>query len=635
MGNVPVKFDLQITVGSTTKGLMLAQSKGVKHFQAIPMPMFAPRTSIDEAKYSQRPPEHEMVWIQESFHGGIGQKTLKNPSEIFNNATVDTRFKGRAFLGPVWTSTTKPTTTGNYPPLKFAWFKGELYLLCTNGSSFEIWRYLPATATWKREMIKSTPATDLIVGLGYIIIACGLTTKYWYSTDGQTWTQSTLTNAEISYGCLVKEQLWFVKDYNNLFSCIDPSNAGTLSTETVCGDNQYGFTSLSTGGGLLFIGKQDTLGALDSNGKYFDLLPEFKLIPHARNFVNPCLFNNRMYFPVRFGLIEFNLTSGEVRNVSPSYFSPELTDLPAQIYGTTSTPDWLYLALRDPTSTTGVGVIVAGREEYLDGEVKWRWSKLTTAAVISDGATHFPLRASPAVISGVSNAILWYGNDLPSALYSRLPISFQSPYNDSTCTFYASTGAYLETSEYDFGFGDINKAFAKIDTYTSNLSSGHRTIQIYYSIDGGTWTSLATLSSGTLTTSSFPSSATGKKIALRFYPYSDSSSATPGLEKFILHAIIRDKVFWRFVFTIRVADGILDNQRVPLQDDVKSLTDFLATAYTTAWPCTLTEAELNIKTTDHTVILKPTGDGIRTVLNEETRRPEKYYTLEAIEAILT
>lgn len=88
---------------STEYPFMLASDKqGNLAWGVSEAPLLRPGQAMGEVSYADVPPEQELTWDgQYSMHGGFGQLDWRDPTRFFTSSGVDTRFRGKAFCGPL------------------------------------------------------------------------------------------------------------------------------------------------------------------------------------------------------------------------------------------------------------------------------------------------------------------------------------------------------------------------------------------------------------------------------------------------------------------------------------------------------------------------------------------------------
>jgi len=160
---------------------------------------------------------------------------------------------------------------------------------------------------------------------------------------------------------------------------------------------------------------------------------------------------------------------------------------------------------------------------------------------------------------------LGYGANMRTVVLPRVS---PNPLLDSTYR-YAASGTFT-TSDIDLGLKGQVKAYLQVDVFWQQVAAGV-TGRVYYSIDGGAWTSDFVDSAGasvtTITTVGwtslyFPVNTTGKRIALRFDLATNDSTTTPVLKAYQLHQFVRIPIRRRWLCGVMIAnDADLNDSR--------------------------------------------------------------------------
>ena len=361
---MPHTHDHQLNIGGTAYEFDLVRDdQGSAMYQVIEeIPQYQPNLKFTQTD-----------WI-----GGHGQYAFEDEDKYFEGQSIDTTQAGRMFLAPLITEVLESDDTElDSAPLGFFWFEAAGKWLCWTTGKI----YIYGT--------KWTAATTLIAGVlgmaelsGKVYAARGASTAYAYSTDGDTWTISDLavtTTDKYASGFLVcpnpagtAEVIWKFIIPNTLYHAAAPINAATgtnnWSSATYVGETSNNIINIFLSADKLYVGKEDGLYWVDSDGGVHAELPDELRVNHSiDNFKYINNWQTSSYFSIQRGMAEMT-TSGTYRPISP------LTDIDdigkvGDIVGITSDKDWLYVAMDEGTNTH----IYKGRETLTGGGLRWEW----------------------------------------------------------------------------------------------------------------------------------------------------------------------------------------------------------------------------------------------------------------------
>ncbi len=168
-------------------------------------------------------------------------------------------------------------------------------------------------------------------------------------------------------------------------SSTDPSNgSGSWSTLTKFGEQEYPIVGLvvDEDSDTLLIAKTDGVWQqyyepLREGGRLFtrNLTIHFRQQGHPNNFSGIHSWNGHTLLPLGGGgLLDYNVATREIKDISFSLTAPELTALHGQILALTSDTNCIYMALKDNNSE--LIHLVAGHYITVDGVTDWAWEFL-------------------------------------------------------------------------------------------------------------------------------------------------------------------------------------------------------------------------------------------------------------------
>ena len=310
-------------------------------------------------------------------------------------------------------------------------------------------------------------------------------------------------------------------------SSSDPTNSGSWSSVTTIGEKEYPITGLAVeeDSSTLLIAKTDGLWqqyyeALEDGGRLFirNLTIQFRNQGHPTNFTGVYSWNGHTLLPLgRGGLLDMDVKTGQVRDISFSVLMPELTSLHGQILAITSGLNCIYLALKDNSSQ--LIHLVAGHIITVDGATDWAWEML---GEVGAGAAITDLQTT-----------LWYDGTRND--HSRVWLGFTEDSVDEVPRFLpvgntgddktdgVTNGSDCEAIflRYDANLPRVNKHFSTIEVESKELGAGGRQWTFGYRIDDpdGDFTVIdAVNKTDSFQTITLPGGLNGKLLELNAVP---------------------------------------------------------------------------------------------------------------------
>ena len=317
-------------------------------------------------------------------------------------------------------------------------------------------------------------------------------------------------------------------------SSSDPTNSGSWSSLTTIGQKESPIVGLAVeeDTDTLLIAKTDGLWqqyyeALEDGGRLFvrNLTIDFRGSGHPGNFRGIHTWNKLVYLPMgRGGLLEYNVQSGQARDISFTLTADEFTDLHGVVLAMASSPSALYVALKD--ASTQVIHILAGHTVNVDGETDLRWDmigEVGAGATITDAQTTLWYDSSRN-----DHSRLWIGftESGVSVTPKFIPVGIAG--DDKTDGYTNDTDCEAVFTAYDGNLPRVPKHFAEMEVESKNLGAGGRQWAFDYRLDNDpTWVSWDTVSVSPFQTIKFPPGTSGNLLEIRARPAMTSAGTTP------------------------------------------------------------------------------------------------------------
>ncbi len=462
-------------------------------------------------------------------------------------------------------------------PVKFVWFPYVSKWICATSGKIYLYnntKWVPATTT-------VAGVTDLCVFGTTIFAACGTSVAYKYSTDGDTWTPSTLANlthdkyanyffvAPNSAG--TAEVLWKSYNPNELQSTTDGTNTTTnWSSYSYIGDTSTNITNIFLVNDNLMIGKTDGLWHYDSAGGIHQLRPDLAKNISTDNFKYITEWQGGVYFSEINGMGE--LTSVNAYAPMGALHDVENIGKRGDIVGLASDKDFLYVAIDEGTNTH----IYKGREIWRDGiGLRWEWCPWIFLSTYTC-ATMSTCQHS------TTDRRLWFGYTTGTTYGTAYVILSDNPTADSNYRF--TTSGFLKMS-YDYGTDPQwdklwQSAIIEQRRYTSGVetaASSGETVALKYRDDtdlpSADATSIITAyNTAGIVETNFSSAITNKRVSFELWLASDTNNATPEVSYFQAKGIEKPT-------TTRIHEMVYSIGDEPTEK-AKTLRDLLRTART-------------------------------------------------------
>ena len=528
-------YDHEIKVGSTTTQLKLLKDENGQ-------PMYRVLENIP--KYLE-----EMKIIQRDYKGGHGQFFLEDNDVYFEGQSVDTTIEGKLFLGPLINEVQEVDDTAlDSAPVCFVWFPGATvkWLCATAG---KIYRYdVASSGKWTAATTTLAGVTQMAVHNGVCYACMGASTKYYYSTDGDTWTITDLTDgyankiysAPNAAGTTMV--MWKYKTPNEVSSTTDGRTVAgggvQWSSPAYIGDTAKNINNIFWVSGTMLVGKDDNLYEYDSDGGVHALRDDLKVNASTNNFKYVAGWQTAAYHSEENGM-------GEVTSTNTYYSMGPLTKIDdigkvGTIIGIASDKDFLYVATDEGTNN----IIYKGREVRRGGGLRWEWcpwvflgtNACTTIAVAQHSTT---------------DRRLWFGYGTKTGYVTIT----DNPLSDSTATFAASGNIRMS---YVYGtnlYWDklIQSVVTQTQACTANI-----TVTPKYRINAETSDTALTAAittNGTVKTN-LSAELAFNRISLSLYLATNSSTVTPIVTYFEVRGVEKPE-------TVRIHECVYESLDTP------------------------------------------------------------------------
>lgn len=433
------------------------------------------KISESEGRYGNQPAEVELPMVWRTAHLGYGDDQQRGEGRYFYAEGMDCRFPERILPGPKVTTIVTGITGGNV--VKFIEHEGELKVF--GGRYAKTIDTTDDTVHSENDFGAGKVLVDAELFNGAIYVGMGFAAAdyIWKCNSTGTWTQDDDVHA--GYLVALKDRLWASSSAYQVKSvAADPMVATDWSAAYTVGDPGTSITGLSALDELLYIGKRDGLFILDSSGIAAQVTPELRAFKHADNGIGLKPWHGYMWLPHLRGLLQYSPmgdTGFAVASVGPGRDATSDCPVRGEVTALAGDDRWLYVAVYTLGGDTW---LVAGREAG-EGETQWGrmlWHPLAKIAGVKCQAMH---------ISGLwTNPRLWFGLGA-NVGYIVLPRYTDNPQVDTSATYATSGKLYL--SAHSWYTPTTKKVWKAIEVEADNLNPT-RYLDVYYRVDGGTWT---------------------------------------------------------------------------------------------------------------------------------------------------
>jgi len=357
--------DHEIKVGSTTKALKLIRDDKKSALYNV----------FEEIPNYQQP----LLFTQTDWIGGHGQYDFEQPDVYFEGQSIDTTQEGRLCLGPLIYTVGIDGSTLGANPVCFVWFSAiSKWLVATATKVF----WYDDTNFVEKEEFAGEVITSMVVINDILYVCLGTSTKYYYSADAVTFTQTDLDDgyAEQIFAApnaaATATVLWKYKTANDLRNTTDGRTVAgggvQWASTAVIGDSSADITQIFLVNDALMIGKEDNLYHYDSDGGLHPLLTDLRHNRSTNNFKYVVDWQSAVYFSLGRGMAEVTSYSA-FEPMGPLHKIDNIGKI-GDCVGLASSKDWMFIAKDEGTNT----IIYKGREVRVGGQaresgLRWEW----------------------------------------------------------------------------------------------------------------------------------------------------------------------------------------------------------------------------------------------------------------------
>jgi len=310
-------------------------------------------------------------------------------------------------------------------------------------------------------------------------------------------------------------------------SSSDPSNSGSWSSITTIGEKEYAIQGLAVheDTNTLLIAKQDGLWqqyAEPIAQRLFvrNLTIDYRGQGHPVNFVGIHVYQGHTLLPLGGGgLLDMNVATGEIVDISFSLSAPDETKLHGQVLYLESGPTCLFMALKDKDAE--LIHLLAGHLITVDGVTNWAWEMIGEAGAGAAITDHQTILFHDATRDDHDR--LWIG--FTEASVEEVPHFLPTSDRDKTDGYNNDGDGYADLLDIDFNLPRIPKTLVDIDVESKNLlASAGRQWEFQILIDDPTGTFVATdaVNVSPFQTIELPAGSQGRVLQIRAVPNATS-----------------------------------------------------------------------------------------------------------------
>ena len=601
--------DHEIKIGSTTKLLELARDdKG---------------RAVYDVSYIAPDTNQILQFVQSDWRGGHGQYDARKIHRYHSGQSIDTTQEGCIFLGPLITTVQEDDDSAlDSAPVCFLWFAETGEFLCA--TSGKIYRYdVGSSGKWTAATTTVAGVTHMVEYNGVAYAAVGASTMYYYSTDGDTWTQTDLTDGYANRFLVspnsagTQNVLWKFKTPNEVTNSTDGRTVAgggvQWSSPAYIGDDSSDIVNMFLLNDNFVVGKKDNLVHYDSEGGLHYLLNDLRFNLSSNNFKYVAEWQSAMYFSLGDGL-------GEITSYDSFEPMGPLTDVDdigkvGVCYGLAADKDWLYVCYKEGSNYV-IYKVTERRDD--EGELEWRYCPWVFLSTNACATIHVCQHSA-------TDRRLWFGYGTSTG-YVTLT---DNPLADSNARFAAS--GYIALSYYEAARLYWSKLWQSVVTYTSGCSAT-KTITPQYRKDAETsYTGLtaAIITNGTVKTY-LTTALNGNRIQFRLNFATNDSTSSPVLKHFEARGILQPE-------RIRVHDCTYLIGTTP-SSSAKTMRDFLRAGASATGLIKFADLRYGEKTSDtsyHWAVLATGYPKEVEIVHEDGRLPEQAIQCRFIEVDFT
>ena len=461
---------------------------------------------------------------QTNWIGGHGQDTFLERDKYFEGQSIDTTQDGKVFLGPEIVEIKEDNGSDLDSALViFAWSETNSKWLCATANQV----YLYGTS-WEVATTAVAGVKQIVEHDGIMYASLGSGSTYYYSSDGDTWTQTDLTDDDANGWLNAPDpdglvgNLWKWKTPNELSRTTDgrTTAAGGVQWESpsFIGETSNNIIGVFLNANKIYVGKEDGLSWLDSAGGVHDELPDELKVSHSSdNFKYIANWQTSTYFSLLRGMGEMT-TAETFRPMGPLTEIDDVGKL-GDIVGITSDREQLYVAIDEGTNT----IIYKGREVWTGIKLVWQWCPFVFLGTNSCASIKVAQHSA-------TDRRLWfgYGNNTGYVLLSDNPLA-DSSYRYTTSGNVRMSYAYGSDPIDDKLWQSAVIEQQRVNSGTITAAATGETVAVFYRDDAdiGSTSVIAAYNTAGVVETNFSSALNNKKIQYELHLASDTNTATP------------------------------------------------------------------------------------------------------------
>lgn len=567
------------------------------------------RRSATDVQFGELPGEEEFVEVWEDFSGGFGNayRDPAEPNAIHWSENMDTRWPGQAVhcqqLAPFAAASgmfninflidVPYTGDDSAPPPRAVLAIGQNFTrrfqplgppgtdTAAFGSTLEL-AGVAGGPVWH-----SRPA---LFGSFTYIPRHDSGNFYRRGHDG-TYTQAPLAGRMFA---VAGNQLWRMHGpasgertlIQNVAAGADPMSAANWSATLHVGDGQTNFSDIAVLGDQVFLGGPKGLYAGDASGTFYNVLSDLEYQAHEDNCRDLAIHNNQVIAPHVAGLFAYRPSDfqAEVLEIGPRQSSRS----PVRGYprAARALGQWVY----GGWWTGSQSYILAGRDDPNRGGYVWNvMQRLPHTAKIS--RIHFDgIATASGGLKPIPNR-MWVVTDMTintggtAPLYVLpIPRGYGNPLGtDPTFTPNYTGSARMDLGRSDRGAPATPKVFKMVEVRTDassltgtpaiqmgTINAQAQWIEVWYSLDGGSFNYLDTAATSPLSVLFFPhgegSFITAQDIELSLRSFTASTNQCPVIRSVAVRGALIARSVDRVTAQVRIADGLADRHGTPMRD---------------------------------------------------------------------
>ncbi|MGE0371898.1 MAG: hypothetical protein AB7Q01_08430 [Gammaproteobacteria bacterium] len=511
--------------------------------------------------------EGSLVWT--SWHQGDGYGRVAGTDlmlPVAAEGTLDAREPYFLRLPPKITEVSGPVDVQwVFAHADFIWAVGD------DGTDFKLWKITPSTATVSTTTTLGSSASGrigvpvLFDGSYWIPLIDGAASAIW-EVDSSAAVSDTQADSE--------DEVWEVavqsgdklyiaagSTVRSIASGVDPTDTANWSGPFTAGDESNDVVWLTTLGRVVYVGRQDGLNAFDTDLNLVNQIPDLAGYQHEANARPLSVWHGAIVVPHVRGIFYF--VEGIVAPIGLDRTRVNTTLLRGRVFSLVADGEYLWAKIHAPARSGGNlrEVLVVGHERS-DEQVPTPviWTQLAEA----DKLTARP--ETMAVFATDTAASLWFPWDGGLATIP-LPDLNMGPLEPAAGSFELSGSKRLPIVNCDAPL--VEKYAKSVEIDLDNAAIG-RAATVRYALNPQSadpaFVDLGRASDVGRTELAFPTGTTFRETQLDIILETDDSTESPVVRRVALNYLERPQKNIVHTMTLRLGDGVLDNEDNRLDD---------------------------------------------------------------------